>query len=191
LDKDRNWTVLFICGASGVGKSSIAYELSRFYMINVMEVDDIHQAIKATSSKDNFPNIHYWDTGINWKEVGVSRNLEWLINVSKEMIPGIKSIVDNHLESNVPLIIEGDFLYPEFLASFENSYVKSIFINESDKDQIVQNYLNREGGEKQDYRAEVSIAYNTWLKISCEELGIKIIEARPWNNVLSRITEIM
>jgi 2-phosphoglycerate kinase len=191
LDKDRNWTILLICGASGVGKSSIAYELSRYYMINVMEVDDIQQAIKATSSKDSFPYIHYWDTGINWKDIGVSGNLEWLINVSKEIIPGIKSIVDNHLESNVPLILEGDFLYPEFMVSFENSDVKSLFINEPDKNQIIQNYLNREGGEKQNYRAEVSVAYNNWLKVSSEKLGIKIIEARPWNSVLKRIIEMV
>ena len=42
MNKDRNWTVLFIGGASGVGKSSIAYEIARFYGVNVLEADDIH-----------------------------------------------------------------------------------------------------------------------------------------------------
>lgn len=28
MNKDRNWTVLFIGGASGIGKSSIAYEIT-------------------------------------------------------------------------------------------------------------------------------------------------------------------
>ena len=31
MHNDRNWSVLFIGGASGTGKSSIAYEIGRFY----------------------------------------------------------------------------------------------------------------------------------------------------------------
>ncbi|MBU3145193.1 hypothetical protein [Clostridium sp. CF012] len=38
MNRDRNWTVLFIGGASGMGKSSVAYELAHFYNVNVMEV---------------------------------------------------------------------------------------------------------------------------------------------------------
>lgn len=190
-NNDRNWTVLFIGGASGIGKSTIAYELARHYMVNVMEIDDIQQAIKASTTKEQFPAIHYWDTGIDWKDIGVSRNVDWLINVSKELIPGIKSIVDNHIESNVPVIIEGDFIYPEFTISFENSSIKSLFLYEPDENQIIQNYLNREGGEPQSYRAEISIAYGKWLSEACKELGIKIIEPRPYANVLNRIIECL
>jgi len=46
LYRDRNWTVLFIGGASGMGKSTVAYELSHFYNVNVMEVDDIYEPDK-------------------------------------------------------------------------------------------------------------------------------------------------
>jgi 2-phosphoglycerate kinase len=49
------------------------------------------------------------------------------------MIPGLKAIVDNHIEDDVPVIIEGDFIYPELAASFENPRVKSIYIYEPDK----------------------------------------------------------
>jgi 2-phosphoglycerate kinase len=120
VNNDRNWTILFIGGASGVGKSNIAYELARFYMVNVIEVDDIQQAIKASTTIDKFPAIHHWSTGINWIDIGVLGNVDWLINVSKEIIPGLKSIVNNHLESNIPVIMEGDFIYPEFTVSFNN-----------------------------------------------------------------------
>lgn len=74
---------------SGSGKSRIAYEIARFYGVNVLEVDDVHLSVKTVTTKEHFPVIHYWDS--------------------------IK--------------------------------VKSIFIHESDKNQIVQNYLAREGGE--------------------------------------------
>jgi 2-phosphoglycerate kinase len=191
LDKGRNWTVLFIGGASGTGKSSLAYGLANLYGINVLEVDDIHQVLKSVKTKDIYPAIHYWSTGINWMDVGIEGNVNWLINVSKEMIPGLKAIVERHLEDKLPIIIEGDFIYPEFTLSFENSEVKSLYIHESDKEQILQNFLAREGGELQYYRADISIAYGKWIKDKCQNNGIGFIESRPWNTLLNRVIEYL
>ena len=184
---ERNWTVLFIGGASGVGKSSIAYELARHYNVNVMEADDVCQAVKAMTSIETHPAINYWSTGIDWLDIGANGNVEWLINVSKEMIPALKAIAENHIESGVPVIIEGDFIHPQIVSAFDDIRVKSFFVHESDKNQIVQNYLAREGGETQNYRAEISVLYDEWLSGTCEKLGIKVIESRPWNTVVDRV----
>ena len=189
MNKDRNWTVLFIGGASGMGKSSVAYELARFYNVNVLEVDDICQAVEAMTTRELLPAVHYWSSGINWTDVGVSGNVKWLKDVSKELIPGIKAIVENHIEADVPVIIEGDFIHPEFVASFENLKVKSIYVYEPDKNQILQNYLSREGGELQHFRADISIEYGTWLVNTCGKLGINVIESRPWDTVVDRVIE--
>jgi len=184
----RNWIVLFIGGSSGTGKSTLAYEIAKLYDITVLEVDDIGQALKATTTKDILPTIH---SGANWMDIGVEKNVEWLINVSKEMILGIKAIVDRHIEDKLPVIIEGDFIYPELTISFNNSKIKSIFIIEPDKNQIINNYLAREGGDLQNYRADICIAYGNWLKKECNKLGIKFIESRPWDNLLERVINII
>lgn len=186
MNNDRNWTVLFIGGASGTGKSSIAYEIGRFYGVNVLEVDDIHLSVEKVTTKESFPAIHYWDTGINWKNVGVDGNVNWLIDVSKEMIPVLKELVNRHIKDKLPIIIEGDFIYPEFTNSFGTPEVKSIFVNETDINQILQNYLSREGGDIQHYRAEISIAYGKWITDTCNQNGIRVIESRPWDTVLTR-----
>jgi len=186
MNDDRNWTVLFIGGASGTGKSSLAYEIARFYGVNVLEVDDVHLSVKTVTTKENFPAIHYWSTGINWKDIGVEGNVNWLIDVSKEMAPVLKELANRHIEDKLPIIIEGDFVHPEFTASFENSEVKSIFVQESDKNHILQNYLSREGGDLQPYRADISVAYGKWISDTCRKLGIRLIEPRPWDTVLSR-----
>lgn len=186
MNNDRNWTVLFIGGASGIGKSSIAYEIARFYGVNVLEVDDVHLSVKTVTTKETFPAIHYWNTGVNWKDIGVDDNVNWLIDVSKEMIPILKELVNRHIEDKLPIIIEGDFIYPEFTLSFDNPEVKSIFVNESDINQILQNYLSREGGDLQHYRAEISIAYGKWIADTCNQNGIRVIESRPWDTVLKR-----
>lgn len=189
MNFERNWTVLLIGGASGTGKSSIAYELARYYGVNVIEVDDIHLSVETVTTKESFPAIHYWDTGVNWLDIGVDGNVNWLIDVSKEMNPVFKALVNRHLEDKLPIIIEGDFINPEFTLSFNNPEVKSIFINEPDINQIVQNYLSREGGEIQQYRAEISIAYGKWIADTCKKNNIRLIEARPWDTALTRAIE--
>jgi len=188
---DRNWTVLFIGGASGTGKSSIAYEIAKFYGVNVLEVDDIHLSVKMVTTKESFPAIHYWETGINWNDIGVQGNVDWLIDVSKEMIPVLKELVNRHIEDKLPVIIEGDFIYPEFVNFFDTPEVKSIFINETDVTQIEENYLSREGGQIQHYRSEISIAYGKWIADTCNRNGIRIIEPRPWDTLLTRILNIL
>ena len=123
MDNKRNWLVLFIGGASGTGKSTLAYEIGKFYGINVIEVDDIGQALKVSTTKDTFPNIHFWSSGANWKDIGVEGNKNWLINVSKEYNFPLNAIVNRHIEDNVSIIIEGDFINPEFTGSFNNRLV--------------------------------------------------------------------
>ena len=183
---DRNWTVLFIGGASGTGKSSLAYEIGEFYGVNVLEVDDIHLAVKTVTTKENFPAIHYWDNGMDWMGVGVEGNVNWLIDVSHEMIPVLKELINRHIEDQLPVIIEGDFISPELINFFENPEVKSIFINQTDINQIIENYLSREGGQPQHYRAEISSAYSKWIADTCNKNGITVIEAHPWNTILER-----
>jgi 2-phosphoglycerate kinase len=68
-----DWTVLLIGGASGIGKSYIAKELARDYQVKIIEVDDICQAVKAMTTRADLPAIHYWSTGVNWKDIGVVR----------------------------------------------------------------------------------------------------------------------
>ena len=182
----RNWTVLLIGGASGVGKTSIARQLSLYYQVNALQVDDIGQALKASTTGAVLPALHYWSTGVDWKDIGVSANVDWLINVSKEMIPALTAIINNHLEDEFPIIIEGDFIHPEFAVSFANEKVRSLFVLEMDRDQIIQNYLAREGGSLQEYRADISVEYGMWILNTCKQLGIELIEARPWDTALAR-----
>jgi len=191
MENKRNWTVLLIGGASGTGKSTLAYEIAKFYGINVLEIDDITEALKSLTNKDILPNIHYWENGINWMDIGVDGNKNWLINVSKEISTALKAVVDRHLEDNLPIIIEGDFISPELILSFDKEKVKSIFVIEPEKNQVLQNYFNREGGELQNYRAEISVEYGKWLKNECINLGINYIEPRPWDNLLNRAIEII
>jgi 2-phosphoglycerate kinase len=115
--------------------------------------------------------------------------VNWLLDVGKEMIPPLRQLANRHIEDNLPIIIEGDFIHPELIASFDDPKIKSIFVKESDKNQILRNYMSREGGNPQDYRADISIKYGECLSVICERYGLKIIDSRPWNTALQRVVE--
>lgn len=97
--------------------------------------------------------------------------------------------MDYHGNECKNIKVTRNLFYPEFTVSFDNPEVKSIFVIEPDINQITQNYLSREGGDLQQYRAEISIAYGKWIADTCKENNIRVIEARPWSTALRRAIE--
>jgi len=84
------------------------------------------------------------------------------------MAPVLKELTNRHIEDKLPIIIEGDFinLYQSRIYSIlSKSRGKSIFMQESDKNQILQNYLSWERGDLQHYRADISVAYGNGYQI--------------------------
>ena len=61
--EERRWDVLLIGGGSGTGKTSIGYRLAHHYGVGITEfVDDVVEAVKAMTTPDQQPTLHYWDT---------------------------------------------------------------------------------------------------------------------------------
>ena len=186
----RDWMVLLIGGPSGTGKSSMAYEISRFYGVSVLEIDDIYLSVKAVTDAGRLPAIHRWDGGEDWQAAGIQGNVSWLIDVGREMIPALKAIVERHIEDKVPVIIEGDFISPDLVKLLDRPLAKAVFLRE-DIPQIVGNYLAREGGEPQRFRAEVSAAYGRWIEGVCSLTDCPVIAARPWETALTRVLDVL
>ena len=187
----RNWDVLLIGGASGTGKTSVSLPLARHYGVDLVRADDFQVLLEVMTTPETHPAIHYWRTHPNWWEEPIENTVKQLVDFGRALSPGLTAVVkEGHLEDNVPMILEGDFILPEFVASFKDSRVKSIFIHEPDKEQILQNFLNREG-ETQQHRTDVSYAYQGWLAEQCRKFDVLMVEARPWDSVVERIlTEV-
>jgi len=185
MNKDRNWDILLIGGASGTGKTKIARQLATLYGIDLVRVDDFQALLEALTTPETFPTLHYWSQNPNWKNEGVQNAVQRLINVGQALSPGLSAVVKDHIEENIPMILEGDFILPEFVASVSSERVKSIFVHEPSKEQIMQNFLAREGDE-QEFRAEISHSFGRWLVDQCSKHGITTIEARPWDNLPNR-----
>jgi 2-phosphoglycerate kinase len=192
----RAWGVLIIGGASGTGKTSVSYRLARHFDVGITEVDDLHIVLERLTTPEQQPVLHYWRTNPEAAHLSAEQILELHIAVSRVLSPAIAAVIANHIETQTPIVLEGDYLLPEMLArrdqaaSPEAERVKGVWLYEPDEMQIVQNYALREPAEgEQAGRARVSWLYGQWLKEECERYGLAALPSRPWNTLHDRIRE--
>lgn len=194
----RRWQVLVIGGASGSGKTSLSYRLARHFGIGITEADDIHQALMRMTTPEQQPILHYWNTHPETRQWPAERILAHFIELCEQMAPAYGAVIANHLESDVPLVLEGDYLLPSLAAksSFDGwpneGRVVGLFIHEEDEEQFVQNYLLREPNSgRQERRARVSWLHSRWLVEEVGRVGGIIVPARPWEDGLERIVAML
>lgn len=184
-----NWNVLLLGGPSGVGKSSVSYTLARHFGVGICEIDDLYIVAKQISTPAQQPALHAWDTTPHAQELPAEQILELHIAACRAMAPSIDAVIANHVETNMPIVLEGDYVLPEMMQNAV-SEVTAVFLYEPDETQILRNFAQREpdAGE-QVKRAQVSLLFGQWLKAECERLGVVALPVRPWNSLRPRIVE--
>ncbi|GAA2377061.1 hypothetical protein GCM10010404_36410 [Nonomuraea africana] len=108
------------------------------------------------------------------------------ISVARALVPAVRAVVANHLETRTPVVIEGDYLLPSLAAELDG--VRAAVLYEGDEEQIVENYRLREpaaGAQRE--RARVSRLFGDWLAGQAERAGVAVVPARPWDDVLDRL----
>ncbi|HEY3164425.1 MAG TPA: hypothetical protein VGJ71_08700 [Candidatus Limnocylindrales bacterium] len=144
------WTVLLIGGPSGTGKTRLSYPLARHFGVPIVEVDDIVEALQAMTTPDQQPALHHWASHPEAAELPPEGILKLHLAVVEALEPGLAAVVANHLETDMPVIIEGDYLSPRFAAreTFNgvaaNGRVASVFLHEPDEDRLIANFAGRE-----------------------------------------------
>ncbi len=190
---NRSWQVLLIGGASGVGKTSISYRIAQHFGVGITEIDDIVVALKRMTTPEQQPILHFWDTHPETRRWSAEQITELAIANGEAMAPALEAVIANHLEGQLPAVLEGDFFVPalaaqsQFLDQPNNGQVRALFIYEPEEAQIVANYLAREPHQgEQARRARVSWLHGNWLQQEAARLGLVALPARPWNTVFER-----
>jgi 2-phosphoglycerate kinase len=189
----RGWDVLLVGGPSGAGKSSLAYPLARELGLPVLEIDDIVCALQAMTTPEQQPELFYWQTHPEALDAPADEIVRQGIALTAALEPALAAVVGNHLETDMPVVIEGDFLRPSFTIRSRyadqsaGTRVRGIFVLEDDPDQIMANYAAREpdAGE-QKARAEVSVAWSRWLSEDAQRHTVPTIASRPWTDLIAR-----
>lgn len=194
----RTFDVLLVGGASGVGKSSLARPLGRRYGMPVLEVDDIVCAVKAMTTPERHPDLFFWETHPDAPDLPPTEIMRQGLALADALRPALEAVIGNHLASGVPVLIEGDFLLPALAARAEfagvpaGGRVRALFVAEPLIAQVIDNYRARDPDEgEQRLRAEVSMAWDGWLRAEAARHGLPVLPARPWHDALARAEALL
>ena len=189
----RDWQVLLIGGASGVGKTSLSYRLAHHFGVGITEVDDFQVILEKLTTPQQQPLLHYWRIHPQeFSRPGEAAQTAHFVRVCQEVFaPALEAVIANHLTSDTPVVLEGDFVLPTLAVQplFEGveaaGRVRAIFVHEEDETQIARNFGLREG-RKQAGRARASWLFGQWLRTECDRLGVTTLPARPWETGFER-----
>ena len=195
--RDRDWTVLLIGGASGVGKTQVSYRLARHFGVGITEVDDFQVILERMTTPQQYPEIHLFSTNPEaFFRLDEAGKLAFAIRYGEVMAAPLTAVIANHLDGGSPVVLEGDFILPAL--GTQPSYhgipaagrVRPLFLYEPDETQIACNYLAREG-EPQPGRARSSWRHSEWLRQEADRLGLPTLAARPWETVFERAVALL
>jgi 2-phosphoglycerate kinase len=181
------WTVALVCGASGVGKTSVAVPLAARYGTPLAEADDIVTALKAVTTPEQMPVLHFWDTHLEAWSWPSERIADLHLEVVDVMRPAFAAVIADHLEFGAPVVFEGDYLAPELADGFGGA-VRAVVLDEPEEDRMVANYLAREpNGGEQPGRARVTLELGARLRERAARAGVPVVAGRPWADCLDRV----
>lgn len=190
----RSWQVLLLGDPSGAGKTSVSYRLAHHFGIGITEVDDFQVILERMTTPTEQPVLHYWHTHPEAANQSAEEMVKQLMAVGQVMALALDAVITNHIDSRVPIVLEGDFILPMLATSpsssksSADSQVRVLFLYEESEEQLRRNFLQREPEQGiQEKRAKVSWLYGQWLKEEAERVGAIALPARPWDDLFERI----
>jgi 2-phosphoglycerate kinase len=188
--------VVFVGGAPGVGKTSVARPLAARLGMDLTRVDDFYIVLERMTDPARYPAVHEWrlhpDRVLALDD---AQMIEHTRSVSEVIGAAIAPVIAERLESGDGGVFEGDFIQPSFAASTSfdgvgaDGRVRSVFLHDT-QDGFGANLTAREG-EEQRGRARISWNYSQWLRAECERLGVPAIPARPWETAVDRALAVI
>ncbi|WP_244177669.1 hypothetical protein [Streptomyces atriruber] len=185
-----DWRVLVVGGASGMGKTRVGRALARRYEVPVVEVDDIVEALLAVTLPEHLPEVHFWRTHPEAARHTPESVVERQIAIAETLEPAVEAVVANHVGTDTPVILEGDYILPR--PTTPEGPVRAVFLHEDDEGQVAANYLHREPeAGPQRHRARVSVLYGRWLAAQARAAGVPVIRPRPWEDLADRVAQAL
>src|SRR4051794_33884931 len=157
--------IVFVGGAPGVGKTSVARPLASRLGMDLTHVDDFYMVLERMTDPERHPPIHEWrlhpDRVLALDDAGM---IEHTRSVSAIVADAMVPVIADRLESGFGSVFEGDFVQPAFAASrtfggiASGDRVRSVFLHDT-LDGFAANIAAREG-EEQPRRAKISWSYS-------------------------------
>jgi 2-phosphoglycerate kinase len=149
--------MVFIGGATGTGKSTVATELAyRFGITRVTSTDFVRQTMRAFFSRDFMPSIHQssFEAGDVYPDADDPLEAGFL-QQARNVLVGVRASSERALEEGWSLVLEGVHLVPGMVELPRPDQAVSVFVVLSidDEDEHVRHFHFRdEGSERQESR---------------------------------------
>lgn len=202
--RQANWKVLLIGGSSGVGKTVAARKLGQRLGASWLQVDDLRLALlrsRVTLPEKTYA-LYFFQNHAAWN-LPPEQFCEGLIAVGELMSPAIEVVIENHVDTHAPVIIEGDAILPSLVARpevqrrMQNGQVQAVFLVEPEEDVLLSNILARGRGidrytvTEAQTEARAKWLYGQWLAREAQRLSLPVLESRPWETLVERIEAII
>ena len=157
--KYKNWRslrtskkplIILIGGASGVGTSSMAFELaSRLRLKNLISTDMIREVMRKIVSKELSPVIHKssFDAheSIRTPSIRIDSVIEGFISHVDVVNVGIEAIIERSVKEGISTIIEGVHIVPGFIRKdlIDNNNIIIFTLTVDDEESHKQRFYSR------------------------------------------------
>ena len=158
-NKYKNWRslrvskkplIILIGGASGVGTSSMAFELAnRLRLKNLISTDMIREVMRKIVSKELSPVIHKssFDAyeSIRTPSIRIDSVIEGFISHVDVVNVGVEAIIERSVKEGISTIIEGVHIVPGFIKKelMENNNIIVFTLTVDDEESHKQRFYSR------------------------------------------------
>lgn len=195
------WKVLVLLGASGTGKSTIARWIAQESGATWMQVDDLRLALQYSkvSLPDRTERLYWFDETPDFWLRPIFDVVDAFIDVATLMVPAVRVVIDGHVVTDVPMVIEGDGILPSLVADtvlrplVAAGMVRFCCLAAKNVEELTENMLSRGRGdhladhERVTCQAMANHAFSNWLVNESQVHGIPVIASRPFDTLAERI----
>ncbi len=198
---DRPWTVLVILGASGTGKSTVARNIALRYGVPWMQVDDLRLALQYShvSLPERTDRLYFLERSEDVWSLPVEDLLRGFIDVAELMVPAVRVVIDSHVVTDVPLVLEGEDDLPALAEDpvirphIQAGHVRFCTVTAGNTEELFENMIGRGRGMdvgdvvRHRWHAEANAAFGSWLADRSREHRIAVVASRPFVTLPDRI----
>jgi 2-phosphoglycerate kinase len=183
--RQTNGMVLLIGGASGVGKSVVANQLGLRLGASWLHVDDLRLAFQRSRVMlpERTEALYFFEETPEIWTMPPELLRDGLIGVGQVLSPALEVIIENHVDTVAPVVIEGDAILPSLLSRptvrdrVSDGHVQAVFLVETEEEVVFANIVARGRGmggrreAEQRTEARAKWLYGQWLADEAHRYG--------------------
>lgn len=151
-----------------------------------MQVDDIRLAMQfgGLVPRDTYPDLFSFLDRSDWQLAPVDYR-DKLIGVAMVISDALHLVVESHIATHVPIVIEGDDILPGFAASVAEVSGSEVV--------LLANMLRRGrrveqiGPEERQTETRGKALFSRWIKREASARGMPVLAPPPWTSLTERI----